>query len=393
MLNKQLRKCSVLILLSASLILATLTVTAAAAPAMVISSTPDRGIQPRLLNDDEGGVHLLYFRKRIEDPRNREGDLYYRQYHQDSSSWSIPIRVSSQSFSHLDAIGRAAFAIDGDGAIHVVWYRDRPAAEYYYTRSNADRTGFEPQRSIVETNLHGLDAGADIAADGKRVAIVWAAGDLLRESERTVFSRVSSDGGKNFGEELQVGDPALGACACCSLTTSYDNAGNQLLAYRSAINNGGRHMQLLTVPSGGQTGVYRDLHALHQWELYACPVTTNELLKEQGHGSWLVFENHARIIMDYVPHESTGNPNAPLLAGEPLTETRQKNPAIAINRHREKLVVWGEAISYTRGGDLNLQVFDADNEVVDVVKPELNIPDFSFPAAAVLKDDSFLILY
>ena len=209
-----------------------------------------------------------------------------------------------------------------------------------------------------------------------------------------MFTRVSSDAGISFGEELQTGDPALGACACCSLTTAYDNAGKQLLAYRSAIDNGGRHMQLLTVPSEGQPGVYRDLHPLHQWELYACPVTTNELLKEQDHGNWLVFENHARIIMDFLPHESADiEPDAPLLVGDPLTETRQKNPAIAINSQREKLVVWGEAISYTRGGALNLQVFDADTVVVEVVKPELNIPDFSFPAAAVLNDDSFLVLY
>jgi hypothetical protein len=172
MLNKLLHKCSALILLTASLMLPGLMTTVSAAPAMLISSAPDRGIQPRLLNDDDGSVHLLYFRKRIEDPRNREGDLYYRQYHQDSASWSIPIRVSSQSFSHLDAIGRAAFAIDGDGAIHVVWYQDRPTPEYNYTRSNAERTAFEPRRSIVEDNLTGLDAGAEIAADGNRIAIV-----------------------------------------------------------------------------------------------------------------------------------------------------------------------------------------------------------------------------
>jgi len=393
MLNKLLHKCSALILLTASLMLPGLMTTVSAAPAMLISSAPDRGIQPRLLNDDDGSVHLLYFRKRIEDPRNREGDLYYRQYHQDSASWSIPIRVSSQSFSHLDAIGRAAFAIDGDGAIHVVWYQDRPTPEYNYTRSNAERTAFEPRRSIVEDNLTGLDAGAEIAADGNRIAIVWAAGDLMRESERTVFSRISTDGGKSFGEELQIGDSALGACACCSLTTSYDNDANQLIAYRSAIDNGGRHMQLLTVSSEQLPGVYRELHALHQWELYACPVTTNMLLTEQNHGSWLVFENHARIIMDFVPDEATDDLDEPLLVGDPLTETRQKNPAIAINRHRNKLVVWGEAISHNRGGALNLQVFDAENAVVEVIRPELNIPDFSFPAAAVLNDDSFLILY
>ncbi len=395
MLNKQLQKSSVLILLSAVIVWGFMA-SAAGAPALIINSTPDRGIQPRLLNDEEGGVHLLYFRKRIEDPRNREGDLYYRQYLHESASWSIPIRVSSQSFSHLDAIGRAAFAIDGEGVIHVVWYQDRPMAEYFYSRSNADRTGFEPRRSIVEKNLEGLDAGADIAADDNRIAIVWAAGDLLRESERTVYSRVSSDGGKNFGEELLVGDPALGACACCSLTTAWDNAGKQLLAYRSAIDNGGRHMQILTVSPVGQPGVYRELHPLHQWELYACPVTTNQLLKEQGHGNWLVFENHARIIMDFIADETFGTDielDAPVPVGDPLTETRQKNPAIAINRQRERLVVWGEAISYSRGGALNLQIFDAGNNVIDVPKPELTIPDFSFPAATVLSDDSFLILY
>ena len=70
---------------------------------------------------------------------------------------------------------------------------------------------------MVEANLVGVDAGADIAARDNLVAIAWAAGELTREEERSVYVRLSMDFGATFSDEIMVGDKSLGACSCCGL--------------------------------------------------------------------------------------------------------------------------------------------------------------------------------
>jgi hypothetical protein len=362
----------------------------------ILEATPERAIQPRLVVDQAGTIHLLYFRKRVQDPRNREGDLYYRKRIEGAAaggadSWSVPTRVSSQSFSFQDAVGRAGIAVDGQGGVHVVWFRDRPDTGYFYTRLIPGHPGFEAQREMVVTHNEGLDAGAEIAAEGMQVAIIWAAGDLQRESERTIYMRHSADGGGSFGEEIMLGDPALGACACCALAAEFSAADRLHVAYRSAINNGGRHMQLLTVnPAVADQTHYRPATELQQWEIHACPVSTNDLLRHDSQ-MWLSFETRARAMLEHFDPAS-GHSDARTLA-VPLTETRQKNSTLAINAKGEILVVWGEAISYSRGGALNLILLDADNHPLPVEVPDITIQDFSFPAVAALPDNRFLILY
>jgi len=107
--------------------------------------TPDGGIHPRMFQDRQGDVHLLYFRKRSTSPRAREGDLFYRQYDAASQDWGSAVKVSSQSFNFADPIYRANFAIDGEGRIHVIWYQSRPD-QFFYSRSSPQRTEFELQR-------------------------------------------------------------------------------------------------------------------------------------------------------------------------------------------------------------------------------------------------------
>jgi hypothetical protein len=80
--------------------------------------------------------------------------------------------------------------------------------------------------------------------------------------------------------------------------------------------------------------------------------------------------------------------------GEPFIETRQKNPALAINKNGERLIVWGEAISHARGGRLNMRLFniEGDNTNYEMAQ-EINIPDYSFPAVVALPNNDFLVLY
>jgi hypothetical protein len=282
-------------------------------------------------------------------------------------------------------------AVGGDGRVHVVWYLPRDN-QYFYSRSNTERSQFETQQSIVDEFGEGLDAGADIAALGSQVAIIWGAGALSREHERTVYGRISTDSGATFSDELQMGDKELGACACCSLATNFGAENELAIAYRSAIDGVGRHMQALTVQFAGEiieSGSYAELSPLQEWELSACPLSTNDITVDADANQWLVFETEGRINQLQL---GTGIDATPV--AEPFIKTRQKNPAVAINSQGDRLIVWGEAISHTRGGRLNMHLFTDDGS--DNSAPfaeELSIPKFSFPAAAVLPSGDFLVLY
>ena len=360
-------------------------------PSVTIAATPDDGIQPRLVTDQNGGVHLLYFKKRLRAPAAREGNLYYRQYLTEEGRFSPAVKVSSTAFNLQSyAIARAALAIDGEGRAHVLWYQPR-SDNYFYARSNPERNNFEQQQSMVKEFITGHDAGGDIAADGNKVAIVWGAGDLSREAERTMFARFSHDGGASFGREIMISNPDYGACACCSMAAEYLNDDALLVAYRSAIDGIGRHMQLLTVngvdnsPTGSS---YQEMQKLREWEASFCPLSTNDIASDLSERSWLVFETESRIIQMALPD---GEPEA---VGEPFTETRQKHPAIAFNDQGQRLIVWGEAISHTRGGRLNMRLFDSDGPVAGFeFSDEVAIGDFSFPAVAALPGGAFLVLH
>ena len=357
-----------------------------------IEETPDGGVQPRLNVDDSGNVHLLYFKKRLSAPSAREGNLYYRQYLPEQNRFGLPIKVSSTAYDiRTFAIARASMAVGGDGRVHVVWYLPREN-QYFYSRSNTERSQFEMQQSVVEKFGEGLDAGADIAAIGSQVAIVWGAGALSSEHERTVYGRISNDSGATFSDELQMGSKELGACACCSLATNFGDENELAIAYRSAIEGVGRHMQALTVQFADKTiesGRYAELSELQEWELSACPLSTNDITVDADDNQWLVFETEGRINQLQLGAGIDAMPVA-----EPFIKTRQKNPAVAINSEGDRLIVWGEAISHTRGGRLNMHLFAADGSDKNVgFTDEVSIPKFSFPAAAVLPDGNFLVLY
>ena len=364
-------------------------------PSIAFLPTPDDGIQPRLVNDSEGGLHLLYFKKEVNKPAQRRGNLFYREYHSNSDRWLEPVKVSSEAFAVQSfSIARSSMDIDASGRIHVVWYLPREN-EYHYSRSDVERSHFEEQRSLVSEYSVGLDAAADVASKGESVAIIWGAGDLNSEQTRTVYGRFSQDSGATFGPEQILGDPKLGACACCSLAADYDHNGQLQIAYRSAINGSGRHMQFLSVGDNSDSGIQQDyapVAPLQQWELSACPLSTNDI-SSNDEQSWLVFESQNKTLLAPLGEQSSDTAEQIRTIAEPLSKTRQKNPSLAVNKDKWKLVAWGEAISHSRGGRLNLGLLNPTGEKVDIEMPEINIPDYSFPAIGALEDGSFVVLY
>ena len=361
-----------------------------------VTSTPDGGLQPRLVTAADGGVHLLYFKKRLSAPSAREGNLYYREYLREERRFGLPVKVSSTAFNlQTFAIARASMAFDGEGRAHVVWYLPREN-RYLYARSDAQRLQFEEQRSLVSEYIEGVDAAADVAAEGNQVAIVWGAGALSAEQERTVYARFSDDGGESFGAEQRVGNNDLGACACCSLAAEFDTQGRLSIAYRSAIDGVGRHMQWLTLhaetPSLATAnealrGDYSPLQPLQEWEMSSCPLSTNDFALDTNGEPWVAFETAARIIR----LKANGTAAA---VQEPATQTRQKNPSIAVAANGDVLTAWGEAISHSKGGALRAQLEDANGIIIEwELGTEITLPNFSFPAAAAIGGNDFLLLW
>ena len=361
-----------------------------------VTSTPDGGLQPRLVTAADGGVHLLYFKKRLSAPSAREGNLYYREYLREERRFGLPVKVSSTAFNlQTFAIARASMAFDVEGRAHVVWYLPREN-RYLYARSDAQRLQFEEQRSLVSEYIEGVDAAADVAAEGNQVAIVWGAGALSAEQERTVYARFSDDGGESFGAEQRVGNNDLGACACCSLAAEFDTQGRLSIAYRSAIDGVGRHMQWLTLhaetPSLATAnealrGDYSPLQPLQEWEMSSCPLSTNDFALDKNGEPWVAFETAARIIR----LKANGTAAA---VQEPATQTRQKNPSIAVAANGDVLTAWGEAISHSKGGALRAQLEDANGVIIEwELGTEITLPNFSFPAAAAIGGNDFLLLW
>ena len=384
---------------------------------------PDGGIQPRARTDSAGTTHLVYFllnQDAAAGTREQSGHLYYRQLAAGAKHWSAAIQVSTAAYEHNDAIGKASIAVDATGRVHVTWLELSPV-RFQYTRSNQQQTDFEQPRSLVSTHLLGIEAEPALAVSGTQVAITWHAGDMLDEASRAVYARASSDAGATFGPEQQLSDPSLGACACCGLAAAYQPDETLLVAYRSAIDSSGRHMQLLQgAPGQRQTAM------LDAWELNACPVTSNQFAQSQPQASiqntpqpsiqntpqalWLTFETRGEIRLYDVNGGQVGGVRA--AAGG----LRQKHPALAVNSNGQRLLAWGEGNGYKSGGTLNWQLFNpaaetksgteggtkggtkgeaADKAPEAGTKPDrqLRIPDYSVVAVAPRNNNSFLLIY
>ena len=176
---------------------------------MLIHRTPDDGLQPRLIQGAGGAVHLLYFKKRLDRPAAREGNLYYRVYLPEQNRFGATVKVSSQAFNlQTVAISRAAMAIDGAGRLHVMWYVAEEGSIFIL-----DQIWREPNLSLSALWLQLSGTGLMPVVMWLRwalLSLLFGGGGLSREAERTMVARFSADGGASFGEELRISDSQLG---------------------------------------------------------------------------------------------------------------------------------------------------------------------------------------
>src|SRR2546421_1127623 len=165
----------------------------------------NNGIQPQVVRDDAGTVHLLYY---SGDPAH--GDLYYTKSTNDGATWLSPIRVNAAKGDAI-ALGNirgGQLAVGRNGIVHVVWIGSKwvygqptdGSLSVLYTRSQENGKGFEPERNL-QGHTFGIDGGDSVAADSAgHVYIVWHANadQNAEDKDRKVWIATSSDNGKTF---------------------------------------------------------------------------------------------------------------------------------------------------------------------------------------------------
>ncbi len=359
-------------------------------------ATPEDGIQPQAVVDNQGVAHLIYYQG---DPKG--GDIFYvhRDPGQEKLSRPIPVNSRPHAAMALGTIRGAQMAIGKNGRPHVVWGGMGSAASggnksgadpapLFYTRLDDSGTAFEPERNII-TYAYGLDGGSSVAADPHgKVYVVWHAPgprNTNGDAGRTVFVSSSTNEGKTFTRETQATTESTGACACCSLCAFANNAGAVSILYRAAGGNINRDETLLVskIPSGPFETVN-----LHAWKATTCPMSSS-FLSEGQTGTLAAWETAGRVYFAHL------NPNTPHVS-EPICPpggAGRKYPVAVSNKKGETLLVWAEGTAWGKGGSVDYQVFDKNDQPTLVKGCKEGLKTWSFAAAFADPDGNFTIIY
>src|SRR5947209_1584406 len=139
---------------------------AAPTPRVRIMRVPDGGVQPQVMVDSKGTVHLIYLHG---DPQHT--DIFYIRSSDGGDTFSKPLRVNSQPGSAIamGTVRGAHLAVGRQVCVHVAWMGSgqaepkapQDASPMLYSRLSDDGKTFEPQRNLIRQHA-GLDGGGSI---------------------------------------------------------------------------------------------------------------------------------------------------------------------------------------------------------------------------------------
>ena len=372
-----------------------------ATPAIKRIPVPGGGIEPQAVVDDEGTIHLVYYKGDAA-----RGDLLYVQSGDQGASFSAPVPVNSQRGSAVaaGAIRGAQIAVGVDGRVHVAWNgsgaakpkgplnpaqpSDSPhnGTPMLYARSNTEGTAFEPQRNLMQKTF-ALDGGGSVAVDrSDHVYVTWHGLDQAgKEADRRVWVARSDDNGETFSEERPASSQGTGACGCCGLRTFADSRGTFYGLYRSATAEVDRDIYLLASSDRGKTFRSQKVHA---WKIQACPMSSMSFAESSGRvlAAW---ETEGQVYWAAIGADlAVPRPRAP--AGP---ANRRKYPSLAVSPQGYTLLAWNEGASWGKAGTLAWRIFDKNNKPVGGSGAGPALPKWSFAAAVTLKDGSFRLIY
>ena len=354
---------------------------------------PGRGIQPQVVVDGKGIVHLVCLRG---DPRNI--DIFYSRSRDGGKTSSRPLRVNSQLGSAI-AIGNirgAHLAIGKNGRPHVAWNgsdKARPkapgdATPMLYSRLNDAGSAFEPQRNLISA-ASVLDGGGSVAADAEgNVCVVWhspAPGDR-GETKRRVWVTRSTDEGKTFGQPEAVNDRTTGVCGCCGLRAFADRKGTVFVLYRAATGGVDRDTYLLRSTKKGDSFLSDKVDS---WKAEQCPMSSYTFV-EGAKGVVAAWETQGQVYFARID-PATGKRSAAVAA--PGKSRSRKHPAVAVNTRGETILVWTEGMGWARGGAVAWQVFDRDGKPTADRGRADGVPAWSLVAVFARPDGGFTVVY
>ena len=345
---------------------------------LVVLRVPDGGRLPRAVIDDAGTLHVVY----VVGER-RAGDLMYVTRRPGASTWSEPVRVNSApgTVNGAGPIDGGQLALGKDNWLHAAWFQRSPI-EFFYTRTNENGDGFEPQFGVAAGD--GVEAGPSIAADrAGNVFLFWHAG-AGEHPRRSVYLTVSRDSGTTFEPARQVNVSAEGACNCCGLHALSDAAGTVYLSYRGAGENIRRGQRLLTSRDAGRTFTDK---LIHPWELGACPVSTTTL-SEGPSGMMVAWETEGQVYFTRADEREVN------VSPASDADTYRQHPAVAVNQRGETLLAWVEGAGLRSGGAVHWQLFDAAGQPTSEESQGTDtVPAASVPTAIARADGTFLVLF
>lgn len=371
-----------------------------AAPQVELKRVPEGGIQPQVVVDSQGVVHLIYFKG---DPM--KGDLFYVKSSDAGQTFSRPIRVNSQSGSAIATgnIRGGQIAVGKEGRIHVAWNGSSQAepkanststvnntSPMLYARLNDSGSAFEPQRNIIQNNP-GLDGGGTVAADPKgNVYVTWHAPEAGTKGEdnRRVWIARSSDEGQTFTTEKAANADPTGACGCCGMGAFADSQGRLYVMYRSAYQVMNRDMYLLTSLNQGTKFTGK---LVSQWKAGQCVMSTTSF-HESSAGVLATWESEGQVYCGTVAAAGSKKVARPIAA--PGGTGKRKYPVAASNADGQTILVWTEGMGWQRGGSLAWQVFDKVGKPIASASGQNDgVPVWSLVAVFAKPDGGFMVLY
>jgi hypothetical protein len=365
-----------------------------------VRRVPNGGIQPQVMVDTRGVLHMLYF---AGEPR--AGNLFYVRSTDFGTTFSPPIRVNSREGSAIAAgtIRGGQLALGRAGRVHVAWNGSdaamprgvtnprtgRASAPFLYTSSSGDGTAFLPERNLMQAS-YDLDGGGSIAADAAgRVYGVWHANGVTGppgEANRRVWVARSTDDGATFGTEQPAQRDHTGACGCCGLSAFATRANGLAVLYRSVAEMTNRDIYLLL--SGDRGRPFRGSR-VHEWNIGACPMSSMSLA-ETTRGVLGAWETAGQVYFGALDSVSAS-------IAKPISPQgdagNRKHPRLAAGANGHTLLVWTEGTAWARGGSLAWQAFDAEGRPAGPTESAAGVPAWSFGAAAAMKSGEFVVFY
>ena len=368
----------------------------AASPQVSLIRTSENAIQPQAEIDQQGGVHLIYFKG---NPGG--GDIFYVQRSAGQAGFSPPLPVNHQpgSAMALGTIRGAQLAVGRNGRVHVVWdglgkgaaqvsIGGKASAPLLYARLNDAGTAFEPERNLI-TYAAGLDGGSSVAADpAGNVYVTWhapPAGNTNGEAGRAVFVALSRDEGRTFPRETPALTLPIGACACCGMRAFADHSGAAYILFRAATGGVNRDETLLV---SRQPGAAFEIATAHKWQASVCPMSSATLTAADG-GALAAWETAEQVYYAKV-NPRTLQVSAP---SSPAGRTGRKHPVAVANGRGETLLVWTEGTGWARGGAVAWQVFGAGGEPTSAAGRADGVPAWSLATAFAQPNGDFVIVY